>query len=61
MKKRYISPAVKVTFVSPVLMNTDSTGWNEPKESLGKETGIEEEEEKTGIPSAFTNIWEDED
>ena len=60
MKVSYIAPVPKVTFVSSILMLTDSKGWNKPEESLGKET-VTVEEEETGIPTAFTNIWEDEE
>lgn len=60
MKVLYIAPVTKVTFVSPILMITDSTGHNKPEESLGKETSFEEENE-TGIPDGFTNIWGDEE
>lgn len=59
MKVLYIAPVTKVTFVSPILMITDSTGHNKPEESLGKETSFEEEE--TGIPDGFTNVWGDEE
>lgn len=59
MKVLYIAPITKVTFVSSILMLTDSKGWNPPAESLGKESDFEEEE--TGIPTAFTNIWGDEE
>lgn len=59
MKVLYIAPVTKVTFVSPILMITDSTGHGEPKESLGKETTFEEENE-TGIPDHYTSIWGDE-
>lgn len=60
MKVSYIAPVTKVTFVSSVLMLTDSKGWNKPEESLGKET-VTVEEEETGIPTAFSNIWGDEE
>ncbi len=59
MKVLYIAPVTKVTFVSPILMITDSTGHNKPEESLGKETVVVEEE--TGIPTKFSNIWGDEE
>lgn len=58
MKVLYIAPVTKVTFVSPILMITDSTGHNKPEESLGKETTFEEVE--TGIPDHYTSIWGDE-
>lgn len=59
MKVLYIAPITKVTFVSSILMLTDSKGWNKPEESLGKESDFEEE--KTGIPTTFTNVWGDEE
>ena len=59
MKVLYIAPVTKVTFVSPILMITDSTGHNKLEESLGKETVVVEEE--TGIPTKFSNIWGDEE
>lgn len=58
MKVLYIAPVTKVTFVSPILMITDSTGHNKPEESLGKETTFKEVE--TGIPDQYTSIWGDE-
>ncbi len=58
MKKTYIVPSTQVIFANPVLMNTDSDGWDTPETSLGKENSFEEE---TGIPNAFTNIWGDEE
>lgn len=60
MKVLYIAPVTKVTFISPILMITDSTGHNKPEESLGKETTFEEENE-TGIPDQYTSIWGDEE
>ena len=59
MKVLYIAPVTKVTFVSPILMITDSTGHNKPEESLGKEATFEEENE-TGIPDQYTSVWGDE-
>ena len=62
MKATYISPVTKVTFVSPILMITDSTGHNNPGTSLGKETVVvEEEKEKKGIPTKFSNLWGDDE
>lgn len=59
MKKIYIAPITHVVFANPVLMNTDSDGWRDPKDSCGKETTFEEENE-TGIPDQYTSIWGDE-
>lgn len=59
MKALYIAPSTKVIFASPVLMTTDSKGWRDPSQSLGKETVVVEEE--TGIPTKFSNIWGDEE
>lgn len=59
MKVLYIAPSTQVILANPVLMNTDSKGWRDPSLSLGKETSFEEEE--TGIPDGFTNIWGDEE
>ena len=44
MKKVYIAPSTQVIFANPVLMNTDSDGWDTPETSLGKESDFEEEE-----------------
>jgi hypothetical protein len=44
MKKTYIVPSTQVIFANPVLMNTDSDGWDTPETSLGKESDFEEEE-----------------
>lgn len=60
MKVLYIAPSTQVIFANPVLMNTDSKGWRDPKESLGKETSFEEENE-TGIPDSFNSLWGDEE
>ena len=60
MKALYIAPSTKVFFSSPILMTTDSDGWRDPKESLGKETSFEEENE-TGIPDSYTSIWGDDE
>ena len=46
-------------FASPILMTTDSDGWDTPETSLGKETSFEEDE--TGVPNKFSNIWGDEE
>lgn len=59
MKKTYIVPSTKVIFASPILMTTDSDGWDTPETSLGKETSFEEDE--TGVPNKFSNIWGDEE
>ena len=58
MKKNYIAPSTHVVLANPVLMNTDSDGWRDPKDSCGKETTFEEVE--TGIPDHYTSIWGDE-
>lgn len=59
MKKEYIKPFVgMVMLASERLLGENSGVADDP---MAKQQEVEVEEEKTGIPTAFSNIWGDED
>lgn len=59
MKKEYIKPFVgMVMLASERLLGENSGVASDP---MAKQQEVEVEEEKTGIPTAFSNIWGDED
>lgn len=59
MKKEYIKPFVGIVLLNSDLMVLENSGVaNNP---WAKEANVDVEEEETGIPTAFTNIWGDEE
>lgn len=59
MKKIYIKPSTDFVVIASERKILESSGVaNNP---LAKEADVEIEEESTGIPTAFTNIWGDEE
>lgn len=60
MKRVYIKPSVEDLRVDATISLLESSGEIGSGQAEGKQTDIVEEEE-TGIPTAFTKIWEDEE
>lgn len=59
MKKIYIKPSTDFVVIASERKILESSGVaNNP---LAKEADVEIEEESTGFPTAFTNIWGDEE
>lgn len=61
MKSMYEKPYINVTtvYTEPILASTLEQGVIGEGDDMAKEGEFEEEE--TGIPTAFSNIWEEED
>lgn len=60
MKRVYIKPSVEDLRIDATISLLESSGEIGAGDAEGKQTDIVEEE-KTGIPTAFTNIWGDEE
>lgn len=60
MKREYIKPSVEDLRVDATISLLESSGEIGAGQAEGKQTDIVEEE-KTGIPTAFSSIWGDED
>lgn len=62
MKSMYEKPYINVTtvYTEPILASTLEHGVIGEGDDMAKNTDIVEEEE-TGIPTKFTNIWGDEE
>jgi hypothetical protein len=60
MKRVYIKPSIEGLRIDANISLLESSGEIGADLAEGKQTDIVEEE-KTGIPTAFSNIWGDED
>lgn len=59
---KYISPEVVVTSVIEAYSILEASGDMDPSDLGAKQNEeIEEVEIKTGVPTKFTNIWDDEE
>lgn len=57
---KYIRPEIVVTDLVEAYNILETSGLMDPSEIGAKETAFEEENE-TGIPNTFTNVWGDEE
>ena len=59
MKKIYIKPSTNLVAIASERKILENSGV--ASNPMAKQQEVEVEEEKTGIPTAFTNIWGDEE
>ena len=61
MKREYIKPFVEGLRIDANISLLESSGEIGADLAEGKKGEFEEENEETGIPTAFTSIWADEE
>lgn len=62
MKKEYLKPSVGVIILSDIMQAAPLENSGVADNPMAKETAeIEEIEVETGVPTKFTNIWDDEE
>lgn len=61
MKKIYIKPSTNLVAIASERKILENSGVASKPMAKEQEVEVEEEKVETGIPTAFTNIWGDED
>lgn len=61
MKKIYIKPSTNLVAIASERKILENSGVASNPMAKEQEVEVEEEKVETGIPTAFTNIWGDED